>query len=70
MNCLTDSIFIVGAGVHSELTTQGQVTPKRIKKANKAAHSNPLPAPSWIFAGDYNPQPESKARPRQRVRGL
>jgi hypothetical protein len=32
--CIT--VCIVFSGLHSELTTQGQVTPKKIKKENKA----------------------------------
>jgi hypothetical protein len=28
-------------GLHSELTTQRQVTPKRIKRENKASHPTP-----------------------------
>jgi hypothetical protein len=32
MSFVTMSIFIISAGLHSELTTQGQVTPVRIKR--------------------------------------
>ena len=35
-----------------------------MKKQNKASHHNPLPAPSRTFPPNYNPQPESKPRPR------
>jgi hypothetical protein len=31
--------FMFLAGLHSELTTQGQVTPKRIKMENKSRHA-------------------------------
>lgn len=33
-------------------------------KANKTSHHNPLPAPSQISRGNYNPNQESKPRPR------
>ena len=35
---VVSSFVIFLAGLHSELTTQRQVTPKRIKEENKAAH--------------------------------
>jgi hypothetical protein len=37
---------------------------KKSRKANKASHHNPLPAPSLILPRNYNLQPESKPRSR------
>jgi hypothetical protein len=47
MNFFTISDFIFVAGLHSELTTQGQVTPKRIKRENKSRHGNPYQPPCF-----------------------